>query len=316
MSGLGTKQGNWIKAAAVLALLSGPARAQPAAPSAIETVTVTAEKIPAEIAHDFVQSYARMASESLPKLTRWKKPICVGTDGLSSEDLNLFVTQRVRQIAALAGMEVDSGFCKFNIEIIFSSTPQAFLDRVRVEGPALLTPRRSQLGAVAVMRHPLQAWYATGIEDLHGNLILNDEENAAFLASANSSGNGFGVFNSAPTMNVEGSILRNGISSQMAHVYVLADTNRTGDFRLGPIADYIAMLALTQAESFDTCKPLPSITNLFAANCGEALKPVSITDTDIAFLKGLYRMDPGANLQTQQSDIAREVEKALEAKKP
>jgi hypothetical protein len=306
-----------LAAFAVVVIFGGtPGRAQTAAPNKaandIETVTVTGIRIPAEVIHAFVQSYARFASSALQEITRWKKPICVGTEGLSSEDLNQFVTGRIEQIAAQSGVRTAGHPCKLNIEIRFTSNPQGFLDQVRAEGPALLTPKRSRVADVAVMRHPIQAWYATGIEDRNGTLILNDEESVGFYGSG--SGSGLTALNSAPSMNVEGSLLRTGLNSEMAHVFVIADSGKTGDFRLGPIADYVAMLALSQAQSFDECRPLPSITNLFAAGCGEALKPVSITDTDIAFLRGLYKMDPGANLLIQQSAIAGEIEKLMKDK--
>jgi hypothetical protein len=74
------------------------------------------------------------------------------------------------------------------------------------------------------------------------------------------------------------------------------------------------MLALSQTPAFDECRPLPSITNLFVAGCGAALKATAITDPDIAFLQGIYDMDPGANLQTQQAAIASAVEKAIKGR--
>jgi hypothetical protein len=264
------------------------------------------------VIHAFVQSYARLASSSVEEITRWKKPICVGTEGLAAEDLNQFVTERINQIAAQSGVPVGVHPCRLNVEIRFTSDPQGFLDQVRLEGPALLTPKRSRVKTVAVMRYPVQAWYATGIEDRNGTLILNDEESVGIYGGGNSGS--LNVFNTAPTMNVEGSLLRTGLNSEMAHVFVIADSGKTGDFRLGPIADYVAMLALSQAPSFDECRPLPSISNLFAPGCGDALKPVSITDADIAFLRGLYKMDPGANLTIQQSAIAGEIEKAMKGK--
>jgi hypothetical protein len=287
-----------------------PAQSAAKAPASIETVTVTAQRVPAAVVRAFVQSYAHIASSSLVEITRWKKPVCVGTDGLSTEELNQFVTQRVNQLATESGVPVIDFPCKMNIEIIFTSDPQGFLDKVRVEGPALLSPKRSQIAAVAVMRHPVQAWYATGIEDRNGSLILNDEDSTSF--TSNGSGAGVGPLATVPTLNVEGSLLRTGLQSEMAHVYVVADTNKTSEFHLGPIADYIAMLALSQAQAFDECRPLPSITNLFVENCGAALKPATITDTDIAYLRGIYKMDPGANFQIQQATIAGEIEKAVQ----
>src|ERR1700722_16357597 len=81
------------------------------------------------------------------------------------------------------------------------------------------------------------------------------------------------VFSTVPTLNVEGSLLRNGLQSEMAHVYVLANTSDTGDFRLGPVADYIVMLALSQASAFGECRPLPSITNRFVAGGARRSSP-------------------------------------------
>ena len=64
------------------------------------------------------------------------------------------------------------------------------------------------------------------------------------------------------------------------------------------------MLALSQAQSFDVCKPIPSITNLISPSCTDDLKPAAITDTDLSFLKALYAVDPGINFQAQKSFIA------------
>jgi hypothetical protein len=49
--------------------------------------------------------------------------------------------------------------------------------------------------------------------------------------------------------------------------------------------------------------------NLMAAGC--AGKPDAITASDIAYLHGVYTMDPGAPLQVQQNDIASVMAAAL-----
>ena len=51
--------------------------------------------------------------------------------------------------------------------------------------------------------------------------------------------------------------------------------------------------------------PLPS------SNCDDKLKPDVITASDIAYLKGVYKMDAGAKLQIQQDQIAGEMAAAL-----
>ena len=56
---------------------------------------------------------------------------------------------------------------------------------------------------------------------------------------------------------------------------------------------------------------VPSIANLLSSNCDETLKPGTITPTDIAYLRGVYKMDAGATLQIQQDQIAGEMAKAI-----
>jgi hypothetical protein len=62
------------------------------------------------------------------------------------------------------------------------------------------------------------------------------------------------------------------------------------------------MLALTQLNSLDACQELPSIVNILAANCAHAAD--SLTQFDLAYLHGLYRMSAGRSLVLQRNDIA------------
>jgi hypothetical protein len=62
------------------------------------------------------------------------------------------------------------------------------------------------------------------------------------------------------------------------------------DYEIGSIADYISMLALTQLNSLDTCQQLPSIVNMLAPGCDR--KSNALTDSDTAYLRGLYKMSP------------------------
>jgi hypothetical protein len=62
------------------------------------------------------------------------------------------------------------------------------------------------------------------------------------------------------------------------------------------------VLALTQLNSLDTCQQLPSIVNMMAAGCDQ--KVDGITATDLAYLRGLYKMDADKSLLFQQNNIA------------
>ena len=82
--------------------------------------------------------------------------------------------------------------------------------------------------------------------------------------------------------------------------------------QIGPLADYIAMLALSQTDSFDACQDILSITSLMSPECPGSGMTQALSATDLAYLKGVYEMDPGGSLLTQQSTIAAEIAKALE----
>ena len=82
---------------------------------------------------------------------------------------------------------------------------------------------------------------------------------------------------------------------------------------MGPIADYIAMLALSQATAQDNCAELPSILDLMSPDCPDAEKPQSLTVADKAYLEGLYAMDIGVIGPIQMSDISDHMMKSFKA---
>ena len=273
----------------------------------VETVIVTAPTWlgdhPQTVIHAFVKSYA-MAAPISDEISRWKRGICPVTHGLSKEEYSQFVTARIKEVAQEVGAPVEESPCRTNIDVIFTDKPQDFLDQVRKEGGAsLLGPRPSQAVTVGTMRYAIQAWYATGTRDTNGVLLGDDEDNVF----------GSGIKN-LPTRAVMGSLLRTDLHSELTHIYIIADASKTQNYLLGAIADYVAVLALSQTQSFEACKSIPSITNLISPNCDADLKPTAITDTDMAFLKAVYTMDPGASLLEQQTYISDEIAKSLGVK--
>ena len=309
-----------MKASLVLAILlemtCAPVLAQPAADesgSPVERVVVTAPKWlgdkPQTMIHNFVRSYAMASTATVGEIARWKFGICARTYGLSKPEFDDFVTQRINEIAVQAGVGVKPPSCKRNVEVVFTSKPQDFLDKVHAEGVRLLGPRPSHAETSETMRYAIQAWYATALRDgIGGSLVLDDEDNATIL---NSSNTGVSNLGSLPFVNVDGFRNRTGLNAELAHIYIVADTSKTQDYQLGAVADYVAMLALSQTQSFDACKPIPSITNLISPACAADLKPQAITDTDLAYLRAVYSLDPGASFDQQQSTIAAGIARSL-----
>jgi hypothetical protein len=285
----------WSFAGAAM-LLTAAAMAQPAS---LESVTVSGTKSRA-VLQTFVQNFAAPARIS-GKLVRWQDGVCPLTVGLKPQ-FTRFVSWHVKDVAHQVGAPVDSrAGCKPNIEIVFTTTPQALLDNVRHKRPTLLGYHDNgrQAEALAKVTAPIQAWYTTQTRDLRGKSVLDsarlqgDGETPATAGDISSL-----IWSSAA---VAGSRLGDGKSSAFYHVIVVADPGRLKDYEIGSLADYIALLSLTQMNTLDACQPLPSIVNLLASGCDHAA--AQLTANDIGFLRGLYRMSPDINRNSQEDEV-------------
>jgi hypothetical protein len=296
----------------VLLALASAASAQPAAKDdpGLETVIVTAQKFhfgvtPNAIAHDFIRSYAR-PTVLLGTLPRWQTGICPETRGLPPRLVDFF-NARLREIAGRVGAPVKEKNCLPNLSITFTPEPQILLDNILAKDPEALGYR----GEVTIT-HPIQAWYATGIEDLTGR-VFKDVEMTLQIDTSNPFLNPPRFFVNSPTpiIKAEGLAGRNGLKSRFLSIFIIVDTRQTGSLQVASVADYIAMLALARTEDYDDCQLMPSIANLLSSNCDDKMKPSEIAPSDIAYLRGVYKMDAGATLQVQRDQIAGEMANAL-----
>jgi hypothetical protein len=287
-----------------LAFILAPSLTLAQTTHAPESVTVTGTRS-REVLQDFVQSFAAPARIT-GKLVRWERGICPLTMGLRPQAVT-FINRRLKEIAIQTGAPVDSkANCKPNIEIIFTTTPQGLMDWVRQKHPTFLGyhDNSRQADRLALVTRPIQAWYTTATRDAIGNLQLD---------ARNVGGGGVtmaGVtFPDAKTYAVTGARTGDGLRSGFHHVIIAIDPNKLVTYEIGSLADYIAMLALTQPSSFDICQQLPSIVNLLTENCDR--KAGALTENDIAFLRGLYQMSADKKLGTQQDEVAYRMEQEL-----
>jgi len=305
--------------------LNGPVAAQetqPAAPQ--ENITVTGIKDVEKAVADFVGAMA-VPTRVADKLARWQDGVCPITAGLRPEAVKL-VTRHVKDVAAQVGAPVnDREDCKPNIEIVFTATPQALLDTIFIKYPYLLgyhdnSAEATQLAAVT---HPIQSWYATATKDVRGQSQLDGTKTSGVRMVLELPQGGVGgpaggatpMFEmnmpGARVTNVTGGRLGDGTSSEFNHVVVVAEPAKLLDYELGTLADYIAMLALSQTPAPDHCQELPTILNLLVPGC--ASPPKSLTGVDLAYLQALYKMTPTANFRGQRNEIIYQMDKSLGA---
>lgn len=82
----------------------------------------------------------------------------------------------------------------------------------------------------------------------------------------------------------------------------LVDARKAGNTSLGVLADYAAMLALSEPKSLGQCNVLPSITDLYAG-CPGRPAPTGLTAADIAYLTALYTAQGAVIGESHQSHV-------------
>jgi hypothetical protein len=229
-------------------------------------------------------------------LARWRggrQSICPLTEGLSP-GYNAFVTARLRALAAYVGAPVESDLqCKANVQILFTSHPQEKMDSITkwATGPAFHNRYAGGGKDLIAFKsdHAIQGWYMT---TGGGSVVLNTDVGMV----------GFSIQpvwpeiaqryigSTATGTRVSGG---SGTGSGIGIVILVVDTTKVVGYTIGTIADYLAMLTLSVAQSPDHCDPLPSILDIMSSSCGSREMPTGITAGDLAFLKALYYKNTG-----------------------
>jgi len=291
---------------ALMAMGRGAAAQSAPAAGSVETVIVTGSQLPEEI-KSFVNSYATPALSGTGTVTRWHVGVCISVNGFSRKQDDDFVAARIQNIATEVGAPIATAPCRANIDVYFTEEPQLLLDSIRNHGGArLLTTTPSRASSIAPFSHPIQAWYATATrEEYSGRLSFDDNDENGWSGCVCDIGPP--PSGSAVRMR-EGDALRAGARSEMLHVTVIADVGQTKDYRFSAVADYIALLALTEMKVAGACQDLTSVTNLIFPGCDA---PDQASAADLAYLKGVYKVDPGEGLGSQRDDIAAEMQKSL-----
>ena len=293
-------------ALAIAAAMPSLALAQETAPGAkaattVESLTVIAPKHEAAQLPALVSRFVAAHGEPsrIDQLSRWAVPLCPKTGGLSAP-FDDFVTARVLQVAATVGVPAAKPRnrnvpCKTNLLIIFTTTPQKLMDNVRKDHSQMLGFHyAAQTARLATFDHPIQAWYMTGT-GARGDTPEPDTE-----------------FGRTPG-GTAGSRLSVKLINQFMGVLVVIDASQAVGHHIGPIADHVAMLSLARASHASGCSELPTILDFMNSDCPAKSALEEMTVYDVAYLKGLYSIDPEAFLAAQRSEIGSRMMRDLTA---
>jgi hypothetical protein len=246
----------------------------------------TDQELAGDSLHQFVAHHATVhhfntgVTRNLAHWLGGKQSICPLTLGLDP-GYNAFVTARLRALAAYVGAPVQTDpQCKDNVQILFTTHPQEKMDDVIKWATVYFRNRYSggMRNLIAFRSdHAIQGWYMTGggintdvaLEGLNvlpvwPQITQNYVDRGTTGTRLGGGGSGIGI------------------------VILIVDTTKVVGYTIGTIADYLAMLSLSVAQSPDHCDPLPSILDLMSSSCGTREMPTAITAGDLAFLKALY----------------------------
>jgi hypothetical protein len=185
----------------------------------------------------------------------------------------------------------------------------------------------SQAKQMTTFSRPIQAWYETGTRSMDTQLAMTPgmgrpapmlfaEEGAGSTDNPLLPGGQVDSDGTAEGMQpsgIAGTYLGRSVRSEFVHVLIIADSGHLARYSMQSIADYLALLSLTQMAQLDQCAPLPSITDLLASGCASPAAD-SLTAADRAYLKALYSADLEKNLNLERGDIHEQMMRAIEGK--
>jgi len=283
-----------------------------AADHTVSGVTVTAAPKSSPLvdpASQFVKSH--LPTNTNNQYARFHDPVCVRVIGLAPGFADL-VAKRVMELGKEARAPISaSKECKPNVNVIFTSSPQAQLDDIVKRRNILLgfyLP--SELQKLKTFNRPIQAWYLTRSLDTHGNSALELYDPEPCISSGAPGAPPCDI-KSPPLVGRAGSRLGNDLSSELVHSLILVDVSKVSGLKIGSVADYIAILALSRWQDLERCSSMRTILNLMANDCSD-FAPEAATVADLGLLTGLYSSRPRDPGSFQRMTIASRIRNAVE----
>lgn len=272
-----------------LLLWAGAAIAADTAPQEVPEVVIEASK--ADIAHRAVAVFAKPPFHE--QVARWAQPLRVHIYYAPKPAAD-FICQRLAEIAATVGLKVVSVQSNANVAIVFTGQSSAFTRHLLKVHAGLYRdvdrigfPSKSELAPLLEDR-PVR-WFEVRREEVAaaaGDLTV----------SRVSRSTGYATRLEEPT----------AFHKDLSYVIVDADLVRGVSWQ--QLADYLAMVVLTEPGLDGSTAPHESILSIFSAN---PEKPQELTALDRAVLEGFYDYSETQRGKAQQAEIERSVAKAI-----
>ncbi|MCA1748544.1 MAG: hypothetical protein ABR601_03680 [Parasphingopyxis sp.] len=260
-----------------------------------DEIVVTGPPTSAEAIPNFVESVGARTVEG--HVARWNSAVCPQVTGLR-EELNNYIAQTVTAIADAVGARAGGEGCDPNLVVVFMAQPSQFVQTLREQRPAhLATLDLREREAIASSGAPARSWAVSELRTRDGRLVR--QLGSPTLDTNFEQGGSRGV----------ASRISNELRADFSTVYLLIDLDQLAGVTMQQLSAFAAMTALTAAGVDEPISPARTILNLFHQRDAA---PADITDWDIAYLRGLYRVDPAQRAELQRSAIAGHMRELLQ----
>jgi len=284
----------------VLALGAAAATAQTPPPQSgasrdNEAIVVTGERNEKKAVSDFVQALTPTLWQG--QISRFEHSVCPGVVGLSPHQSAL-VEQRMRVVAKAAGIVVDGAKCSPNVVLIVTSDKKSFMEELsRHHGEYFGQMTRERIRNLEREPGPAAAWQLRGPPISAAGVDLYQDPSTGIYMNK----------------TIEGSSrLTEAVRPQFDAAVVVVERRALTGLTVTQLADYAAMRALTAADPARLGNSgAPTILHVLDVPIGGET-PITMTQWDLAFLKGFYDVRRNMHAGAQRSAIGDSMAKELQ----
>jgi hypothetical protein len=252
----------------------------------LEDVTVTGGRL-----ETLIESFVREVAAPNPgrNLARWDTTVCVAVMNFQTEGAQ-YLADRISTIASDVGLNVGRPGCTPNVVVIGSSHPGTLARELVDNRPKMFRlggPGMDQGGAALRRFHDNDAavrWWQIAMP--------TDEQTGerAYRIPGDCRNSCQTVFDMAPAQSaVFSSRLKSQVVDNLIRAIVIVDTDKVSHLSALQLADYIAMVTLSQVDPEADPTSYASILNVI----NNPASADSLTDWDTSYLAGLYKGQRG-----------------------
>lgn len=203
------------------------------------------------------------------QLSRFDWAVCPSSVGLPDRQ-NQAATERMRRVAAAAGMTLAEPGCKPNALLVVADNKQEFVDGLHDKYPVYFADRWGRPNKPKAQPGPAAAWHVETIVDSNGKVPFRQRELKYFISDSTDSSR----LNPHTGLNMVAGV----VVIERAALEGLTTTQ---------VADYAAMRIFARTDPMKLKGTAPTILDILDSPMGSAV-PVTMTEWDLGFLRALY----------------------------